>query len=440
MKLDRLPQAALRRIDDLGRQRSSSLLAVLAARLGSASLQLAVAASIVAAVGTDAGGRFFANVAGIELAALAARLGMPTVLARAAALGADRRRLAGGVARLPVSVLAVAPVAAGLGLVLAAIFDRPTALLAGGAAAVSVGQCCAGWLRGFGRPALGAILHPLPALLAALVALTVLPTSPTTAYVAGAALAASVAVAAVLLGSGGFGPNLRRTQYRSAVLLGGAELANQAVFLAPPLILVRYASPDAALVFGLAVRLVRPLTIVRFAVIQTFGPGFAGERHEPLQTSQRRLASTTSGVMTGAGLIYAAVAVPLVLRFNDQLVGGAGAPPTDGSGALAMAGTTAPLADQLFWAWAVVASAAVLNLATGPTGQLLAMRDFAGHSLRASVLALGCAPLALVLGFSPAVTAAVAVAIAEGTQALATGLVVRRQLGWASPLLGGSPT
>lgn len=411
-------RAALRRIP-----LATVLVGAAGVRAAAMVVQIGVAVALVALRGAAVTGDYFADVSAIALVAIVARVGLPTLMARRANLAVRLRRPPQPPAeeqsvppQMPGLVLMVFPLAALLAFGVGAAFGRPSWELCIGAGLLALGQCFAGWVQGSERQVAAAGWQHLPAPVATAAAM-LLGFEPIIGHVIGLALAA-VALGALVGAGAGFGGSIAAADVVSTVLLGGSELTNQLATLLPPLVLANYATLESAAVFGFAVRMLRPMSVARYAVSHTYGARLAGTTGQTLTDADRRLATTMTALLTAMAAAYAVVALPLAWLFQR---GWSPAGPIPGYGGLS----------GLVAAWGALTLSALVNAATGPTGQLLAMRGHGGWSMAAAVVGLMVAPVALVLPGSPATQAAWFASLAGVVQTALAALLVGRLMGWS---------
>lgn len=370
----------------------SSTIGVIGIRLVGAGLHLAFALPLVAVLGPDDAGRTLAAVSSIELASLVGRLGLPIELAR-------RRRLGGRRTALPVPSVAVAAAASGLvAAMLAWLTGLPPVHLVVGAGAVTVAQVLAGWQRGAERFLVASLAHPVPALSAATIALLVGGLAPLTAFVAGASIAAITQLALAR-------SDLRlAASTRSAVAhlagtaqLGAAGLANQAVLLSIPVLLVAQGHPEGATVFSLAVGAFRPLLILQAGLNFTVGPRLAAATGEPLTPRQRVVLDQAAGLQHLAFLPYAVLTGLAVAAASRGLLIGHPLPTLPGS-------------------WLILLIGHAVGVGTGPTGQVLLMRGNERATVGAALAGLAAAATWFVLPLPAWARAAGALSAALATQ------------------------
>jgi len=378
----------------------SSTAAVLAVRSVGAALHLAFAVPLVALRGPGDAGRILAAVSAIELASLAGRLGLPVELAR-------RHRLDHGGGALPTGVLwlamaASALVAATIGLI---VDLAPTALVIG-AVSVTAGQTISGWHRGGGRYLLASLAHPAPALLAAVTGLLTGIGQPIWWFVAGAVVGTVTQVrgAASDLTWTPIDPRAAAELIRT-ISLGLAGMANHALLLALPVLLVASGHAETATVLSLALGAYRPVLILQAGVNFTVGPSMAAAAGVPLLADQRRRLDRAAGIQQVAFVPYALIA--------GLAVAAAGA----GVGI----GHRLP---TLLTMWLVLLVGHAIAIGTGPTGQLLLMRGNERSTIAAAAAGLLAAMACLRLPVEPWLQAGGAVSAAMAVQNLLTARAV----------------
>lgn len=386
----------------------SSTAAVLAVRCLGAALHLAFAVPLVAVRGPGDAGRILAAVSAIELASLIGRLGLPVELAR-------RHRLEGPAGVLPtgelwLSMAASALVAAAIGL---AVDLAPPALVIG-AVTVTAGQTISGWHRGGGRYLLASLAHPAPALLAAVIGLATDVGHPIWWYVGGATLGAGfqlrrAAGDLVWTSVGGrAAANLIGT-----LSLGVAGMANHALLLALPVLLVAQGHAETATVLSLALGAYRPILILQAGVNFTIGPSVAAALGVPLDAEQRRRLDRAAGIQQVAFVPYALVAGLAVAAAGAGLGIGHRLP-------------------TLLATWLILLLGHAIAIGTGPTGQLLLMRGNERSTVLAAAGGLLAALLCLLLPLEPWLRAGGAVSASLAVQNLLTARAVWGHDRWSA--------
>lgn len=399
-----------------------STAAVVAVRALAAVLNLALALPLVRLVGPASAGTTLATIAAMELASLLARLGVPVELAR-------RRRLDDGGSSLPAGTVVVTALASGvIGAAIASLSQLPVAALIVGSVSMTIGQNLGGWQRGAGRFVLASLAHPVPALLAAVIGLVFGGRGPAVLawwYVAGATTAAIVQVLAVRRasgrtagspsGSGRFGgPAALLVSARQALAtapLGAAGLANQALLLAVPVVLVHRGQPAASAVLSLALGAYRPLAILQYGLNFTVGPAVAGTGDRPLDERQLAALDRAAGLQQMALLPYLLLGIgPVAL-----IAGGVG--------------TGQPL-PTLLHTWLVLLIGHAVAYGTGPTGQVLMMRGHGLDTVAAAMLGLGSGLVCLLVPVAPWLQAAGAITVSLAVQNLLTADRAMARSGW----------
>jgi hypothetical protein len=370
--------------------------AVIGVRVVAAILHLGFTLPLVARLGPAGAGRVVGAVSAIELASLVGRLGVPVELARWRRLRVDPGPAGGR--HLPTGPILAGAAASAVGAAaIGALVDLPVPVLAVGAASVTVAQSLSGWQRGGARFVVASLAHPTPALLVGILGLAE-GGDPLQWYVAGATLAAATqAVASRADLARPAGPLAAVVELARTAPLGAAGLANQAILVAVPVVLLHQGRPEAATVLALALGAYRPLSILQFGLNFTVGPTVAGPGDRPIDARQRVVLDRAAGLQQLALVPYA-------------LVGGA-VMAAVGAGLL----TGHPL-PTLLWCWLVLLAGHAVALGTGPTGQLLMMRGNERATVRAALAGLVGAVVWFALPLAPWLRAAGAISASLAVQ------------------------
>lgn len=382
-------------------------------RTASAAFQVLFSVVIVAREGPARAGVILAALAAIELAALIGRLGVPVLLTR-------RRSSSFPIALLPSAVVALVAVNAAIAGLLLGLVGSRILLVGAGSAIVAVNVCLGFWHRGASRFLLAAAAHPLGAILLATVGVVLDTGDPLVLYVVGA-LATTCCLAIAARDEIGYHPGpigKAAAEYRATLEVGLAEIGNLLALRGIPVLLVAMDLERDAAVFELAVRAFRPLLIIQFAFGFIIGPALAERADGPVTTVVRSRLNLATGLLQLAIVPYAIATFFVVDAVADGFAVGQPLP-------------------YLRATWLVLLIGHVAIVVTGPTGQVLLMRDKGRAALAAAALGALASIVWFAIPFDPWLRASGALTVGLTVQTAAATVAAGRTSGWLPHPLHG---